>query len=119
MDFSKPNRFRVQEDKLKKIYLEQNEICAYCRKTVNGHDIIEGRRDWWTIEHLDNTDNRDLLYWKDGVTGVKEEDLAICCWSCNSSRGKKILSVWFQRKNIDERKVAERVKKYIEKTRIG
>jgi hypothetical protein len=69
---------------------------------------------WATIEHLNE---RPPFYWKQGL---KEEGLAICCWSCNSSRGSKRLRDWFlttycveRTTPINEKTVAEPVKLYL------
>jgi hypothetical protein len=71
------------------------------------HNISGLRNDWCTIEHLNY-----LPPWNNSATVV------ICCWSCNSSRGNKKLLDWFktpycQRNNINEKTVAEPVKKYL------
>jgi len=53
---------------------------------------------------------------------LKESELAVCCGSCNSSRGKLQLSDWFgspycRAKGINEITVAEPVRKYLRRTR--
>lgn len=50
-----------------------------------------------TIEHLNE---KPPFYWQDGV---REEGLAICCGSCNSSRGDRSLQEWFQTAYCRER----------------
>lgn len=67
-----------------------------------------------TIEHLNE---HPPFYWKEGLT---EEGLAICCGSCNSSRGNKTLREWFRTAYCRERArpinagtVAEPVKRYL------
>jgi len=67
-----------------------------------------------TIEHLNE---RPPFYWQHGL---REEGLAICCGSCNSSRGKKSLHDWFRTPYckdrtipIDDNTVAEPVKRYL------
>lgn len=60
-----------------------------------------------TIEHLSN----------DGPFNEKS-NIAICCGSCNASRGVKELFDWFKtaycvERNINEETVAEPVKEYI------
>jgi hypothetical protein len=72
------------------------------------------RSDMATIEHFRE---EGPFYWNEGL---KEEDLGICCWGCNSSRGTKSLSTWFKEKycierGINEETVAEPVKLFIRK----
>lgn len=78
------------------------------------------RKDSATIEHL-----REVkpFYWTDKAglrTSLKKEELAICCGSCNSSRGKKSLREWFgkpyckaRNTPINEDSVAGPVKEYL------
>ena len=60
--------------------------CVYCRRQFSTED----RRGWPTIEHLSE---KLPFRWNKGLT---EDGLAICCWSCNSSRGQKTLHDWFR-----------------------
>lgn len=60
--------------------------CVYCHKEFS----TLSRKDWPTIEHLSE---HPPFYWR---LGLKEEGLAICCTSCNSSRGAKSLAAWFR-----------------------
>jgi hypothetical protein len=65
------------------------------------------RGDWATIEHLNH-----LPPWDNPDT------VAICCGSCNSSRGQKTIMEWFESKyckenNISPLTVAEPVLAYI------
>jgi hypothetical protein len=67
-----------------------------------------------TIEHLNE---KPPFYWQEGL---REDGLAICCGSCNSSRGNKRLRDWFRSpycmdrpKPIDGSTVAEAVRKYL------
>jgi hypothetical protein len=66
-----------------------------------------------TIEHL-NWDG-PFSWW----AGLKEEDLVICCGSCNSSRGQTSLPTWFAssycvQRGITASTVAEEVKHYLD-----
>lgn len=61
--------------------------CVYCEKSFS----LLSRRDWPTIEHLNEN---PPFRWKQGR--LSEAVLAICCWSCNASRGKKSLNSWFR-----------------------
>ena len=70
------------------------------------------RKNWATIEHLNYQPP-----WNNPAT------VAICCGSCNSSRGINKLSDWFKKpycieRNINEKTVAEVVKKFISKRDI-
>ena len=90
-------------------------ICAYCRGAMQAHLGLRGcKGDKATIEHLNW---EGPFYWSDGL---KEEDLVICCGSCNSSRGKKTLRVWFAstycvQRGISASTVADEVKRYLER----
>jgi hypothetical protein len=89
------------------------KLCAYCRLPMQEHTGVKGSpRDKATIEHL-NLDGP--FYW---AKGLKEEDLVLCCGSCNSSRGQKILIEWFaseycKQKGITANTVADEVKQYL------
>lgn len=100
------NKYGIPEDELKKIRA-RDKVCVYCRKAMIDPGTSGWRGDWATIEHLNY-----LPPWNDPTTVV------ICCWSCNSSRGNKKLPDWFKasycmKKNINEKTVAEPVKRYI------
>lgn len=83
---------------------------------------VRNSKDDETIEHFRE---KGPFYWRghpkaDINNELKEDDLAICCRSCNSSRSRWKLHDWFTRpycKNrerpIDEGSVAEPVKQYI------
>jgi hypothetical protein len=84
--------------------------CVYCGKSFSQ----DSRRNMPTIEHLNE---RPPFYWQHGL---KEEGLAICCGSCNSSRGNKSLREWFRTPYCAERavpitrhSVAKPVRKYL------
>ena len=87
----------------------RNRVCVYCGKAFNKKGTYGKRA---TIEHLSCD---PPFYWKDGL---KKSGLAICCGSCNSSRGKKTLPNWFKTpycldRNINKDTIAEPVKKYL------
>ena len=84
--------------------------CVYCAKEFSA----DSRRDMPTIEHLNE---KPPFYWHEGL---KEEGLAICCKSCNSSRRNKSLPDWFRTPYCTDRpipisagSVAEPVKRYL------
>ena len=81
--------------------------CVYCRKKMLKPSKEHPRVDWATIEHLNH-----LPPWNNPKT------VAICCYSCNSSRGNKTILKWFEskfckEKNISPETVAEPVLAYI------
>ncbi|MFA5947046.1 MAG: HNH endonuclease [Patescibacteria group bacterium] len=86
----------------------RDSACVYCRKVMGGGiGTKDHYKDRATIEHFHN----------DGPFNEKFY-AAICCGSCNSSRGAKDLSVWFKtayciERNISEETVAEPVKEYL------
>src|SRR5262249_3053870 len=52
------------------------------------------------------------------LDGLEEQDLVICCGSCNSSRGVKTHTEWFassycERRGIAANTVAEEVQRYL------
>jgi hypothetical protein len=87
--------------------------CVYCGKKYSQR--LRGDRP--TIEHLNE---RPPFHWEDGVVGLTEDGLVICCGSCNSSRGKKTHREWFTTRYcvdrstpINERTVAKPVRDYL------
>src|SRR5215510_485146 len=101
------NRFGIPAEVEQKIRL-RDSCCVYCGKRFSG----DSRQHMPTIEHLNE---RPPFYWQHGL---REEGLAICCGSCNSSRGKKSLHDWFRTpyckdRTIDGNTVAEPVKRYL------
>ena len=87
------NRYGLPEVELARIR-ERDRTCVYCSKEMSppGEDVWRG--DWATIEHL----NR-FPPWSDPTT------VAICCGSCNSSRGAKPLPEWFRPPYCQERDI--------------
>jgi len=107
------NKYGIPEEELNKIRA-RDKRCVYCHKEMLKHHNKKNQGDSPTIEHL-NSD--PPFYWKDGL---KIEDVAICCGSCNSSRGIKKLSDWFTVKFCKDRKingdtVAGPVKEYLKR----
>ena len=108
------NHFDIPEEVEKRIRL-RNKVCVYCGKKMKQYKNIKGCfRDKATIEHISYN---GPFYWDNGK-GVKEEHLAICCGSCNSSRGPKKISNWFKleyciKNNINEKTVAKVIKNYL------
>jgi len=80
-----PNRFGIPADVEQRLRARDTR-CVYCQKRFSR----QSRKDWPTIEHLSE---KPPFYWDHGL---KEDGVAICCWSCNSSRGNKNLCDWFR-----------------------
>lgn len=100
--------YGISEDVIKKI-LKRDKVCVYCSQKMKLHvSSIGTPRDKKTIEHF----NEKYVY------AAKEDGVGICCGSCNSSRSDSGLSKWFKTqycidRNINEKTVAEPVKKFI------
>ena len=101
------NKYGLAVVELQKIF-ERDTKCVYCHKNMLEHSTRNPRCDWYSIEHLNYKPP-----WNN------HETVAICCWSCNSSRGNKKIEVWFKTeycltRNINKLTVAEVVKNYIQ-----
>lgn len=73
----------------------RDKKCVYCGKEFENDK---------TIEHIDNN-----------IQNINLDNLAICCRSCNASKGKKNVSEWLKsdyckRKNIATDSVADVIK---------
>lgn len=98
---------------------QRDKICVYCRKQFDITRSQNNRKDWDTIEHLNHRQDWDSVGSYHKKNKPVEEIIAICCAACNSSRGSKPLSDWFNaeycmQKDINYGTVARVVKKYIE-----
>ena len=109
------NKFRIPKE-VELMLRDRDRSCVYCHKETVYPCVGDRQRDWATIEHFRE---EGPFYWDEDL---KEEDLAICCGSCNSSRGRKKLLDWFKtayctdpKRNINEETVAGPVKRYIRK----
>jgi hypothetical protein len=107
------NNYGIPEKEEQKIRARDKE-CVYChKKMINPYDN-KNHGDSVTVEHLNH---KEPFNWKDDL---QIKDFAICCGSCNSSRGNKPLFEWFKTKYCTDRKVPineetvdEPVKEYI------
>lgn len=100
------NKYGIPNKNLESIR-KRDKDCVYCHKIMTNPSNGGLRGDWATIEHLNY-----LPPWNNPNT------VAICCGSCNSSRGIKKLLDWFKsaycvERNINIETVAEPVKDYI------
>jgi 5-methylcytosine-specific restriction endonuclease McrA len=101
------NNWRV-EDWLERKVRRRDKSCVYCRLKFG--PTKRSRRNQATWEHIDNDDLRPS----------NEENIALCCGSCNASKGTKKLLEWFEsayckKKNINRNTVAPVVQRYVEK----
>jgi hypothetical protein len=100
------NRYGLPEDAVT-LVRKRDRKCVYCKKKMLPPSPTTWRGDWTTIEHLNH-----LPPWDN------PETIAICCSSCNSSRGNKPLLKWFESSyclehNISPSTVAKAVREYI------
>lgn len=100
------NRYGLDEVELARIRV-RDKTCVYCGKTMLPTGSSGSRGDWATIEHLNH-----LPPWDNHRT------VAICCWSCNASRGDRTHEEWFQSpycrdRGITGQNVAEPVRDYL------
>ena len=100
------NKYGLPDKELEQVRC-RDTTCVYCHKEMAQPNPNVWRGDWATIEHLNH-----LPPWNNPKT------IAICCSSCNSSRGKKTILEWFEsdfckKKNISPLTVAEPVLMYI------
>jgi hypothetical protein len=106
------NRFGIPQEVERRLR-QKFKDCAHCRQPMKEHTHEKGcPSDKATIEHLNR---KGPFYWREGL---KEEDLVLCCGSCNSSRGTKRLVDWFQspycvQKGITAGTVADEVQRYL------
>lgn len=100
------NKYGIPLEEEEKIR-SRDKTCVYCHKEMMSPNDGGWFGDCATIEHLNY-----LPPWDNPAT------VAICCGSCNSSRGKKPLLDWFKtlyclKKNINQGTVAKPVLKNI------
>ena len=74
------NRWNIPQDMEERIQHRDTE-CIYCRRPFSGLDGPRGQRRSW--EHIINDE-----------TLISYENIALCCISCNASKGAKGLSSW-------------------------
>ena len=74
------NRWSIP-DSLEKEVIDRDRACIYCGMAFGLADAKFGRRPSW--EHIVND-----------ASIITRENIALCCRSCNSSKGIKPLSTW-------------------------
>ncbi len=105
-----PNRWGIPKE-IEQIVLNRDTSCVYCGIPFNNLDKnIKTRRTW---EHIIN----DIR-----ING--DENIALCCGSCNASKGNKKLDEWLKSKyclakRITNDSVALVVKNYLEKIKLS
>jgi len=101
------NRYGLPEEEVDRIRARDIR-CVYCHKEMHKPDPNIKRQDWATIEHLNH-----LPPWDNPNT------IAICCFSCNASRGDRKIMDWFEMeycksKDINFNTVTQPVRDYLE-----
>jgi len=95
---------------LEKKVKDRDKYCVYCNILLKEYPHTKGNpRDKATFEHIDNNEKN-----------ISEENIAMCCSSCNSSKGPQKLQDWlksesptFKKKKITEETIAPIIKKYL------
>lgn len=100
------NRWGIPKD-VEQLVKERDLNCVYCGVSFDSNNLSFKTRPTW--EHIIN----DIR-----INGV--DNIALCCGSCNASKGSKLLSDWLNSKycltkEITKEKVASVVKRAIEK----
>ncbi|PLK46948.1 HNH endonuclease [Uliginosibacterium sp. TH139] len=95
------NRWNIPEW-LEKEVVARDARCIYCGITFGSCGTRKSKSSW---EHIVNDERI-----------ITRENIALCCMSCNSSKGAKLLQDWLtnskycDRKGINENTVAQVVK---------
>ncbi len=87
----------------------RDRFCVYCHAEFQSHSNAD-RKFKATWEHIDND------RWDDQT--IMCINIALCCASCNASKGQKPIRKWFsseycKKKGITENTVAEPIKKFL------
>jgi hypothetical protein len=103
------NSYRIPSD-IENAIRTRDVQCVYCRKAMFLPTPSKSRAGWATIEHLDHLP--PFAY----RVGQTEDDFAIACGSCNSSRGAKPLAIWVANRGIADT-VAPVIKAYLNRAK--
>jgi 5-methylcytosine-specific restriction endonuclease McrA len=101
------NKWNIPEW-LEKEVRERDKVCVYCGVQMTDKMPSSGsRRNVATWEHIINN-----------ASIITRENIARCCFACNSSKGTKSLAEWLQsyycmKKGITIESVADVIKKAI------
>ena len=85
------NRWNIPPE-LEALVSARDRICIYCQRHFVGNEGPRGQRKSW--EHIINDESL-----------VSQENIALCCISCNASKGAKLLSRWLQSKFCLQREI--------------
>ena len=99
------NRWGIPKE-IEEIVKKRDTSCVYCGVTFSEKDNSRKNKPTW--EHIVN----DIR-----INGTN--NIALCCMSCNASKGSKLLEEWLEseyckKKNISVESVSEIVRKAIE-----
>lgn len=93
--------WRIPNDRAHRV-IDRDKKCVYCGVKMSLRKERLPQKATW--EHIDNNDKN-----------VSENNIALCCLGCNSSKGKKKLWDWFKEKGISTKAVAGIVRNYVQK----
>ena len=79
---------------LEKEIIERDKICVYCG--IKFESSKESKKKMATWEHIVN----DMRI-------ITRENISRCCFSCNSSKGAKELSVWLKSKYCKNKNITK------------
>jgi len=101
------NRWGIPNE-IELIVIERDLWCVYCGITFRDSDTNRKTRKTW--EHILND-----------IRINDSDNIALCCGSCNGSKGNKKLEDWLKskycmNKNINQHSVSIVVKEHLEKT---
>jgi len=84
---------------------ERDTRCVYCDKKMYESKDSKDKRNWRTVEHLNYNPDWDSV--RSFVEAGKSTTpiIAMCCFSCNASRGKKQILDWFEGKYCKDKKI--------------
>jgi HNH endonuclease len=97
------NRWNIP-DWLEKEAVERDRHCVYCRNLFGSG---AGKGSFASWEHIIND-----------AKMVTRENIVLCCRSCNSSKGAKLLATWLEsayckRRDVSSESVADIVKRVL------
>ena len=73
------NKWRIPKE-LEENIRKRDKVCFYCNKEFKNNS-----KDKATWEHIDNN-----------AKNISEENIVLCCNSCNASKGTKSLREWLK-----------------------
>lgn len=77
---------------LEKEIRERDKVCVYCGINFTSAKIPKKTASSW--EHIIND-----------AKIITRENIALCCCSCNASKGQKQLSIWLESKYCKEKNI--------------